>query len=215
MGNHHILLPVEVAVDADRDGEITFDGKDKTTAEKPYRFWINDDVDKGDTVDVWDWEEDDHNENSKDSDDGKLNFRRDLEDLTRLWIDFSGISSVFPASDPTVELKVRIEANTGTPMVNLYQPVETDGDREYLKDENTGYNQLQGIYGQELCKAASTAVVVPRRAWETLPSDKVIHLLFEGAREGDGKLVFEIWKDGKKICDLPSVELSLKKQGHV
>ena len=26
------LLPVEVAVDADRDGEITFDGKDKTTA---------------------------------------------------------------------------------------------------------------------------------------------------------------------------------------
>jgi len=205
------LLPVEVAVDADRDGEITFDQKDKTTAEKPFRFWINDDVDKGDTVDGSDWEEDDHNESAKDSDDGQLNFRRDLEDLTRLWIDFSGINGVFPASDSTVELKVRMETNAGTPAVNLYQPVESDGGREYLKDEDTGYNQLQGVYGQELCKVTSTAIVVPRRAWETLPSDKVVHLLFEGAREGDGKLVFEIWKDGEKMCDLPSVHLSLKK----
>ena len=205
------LLPVDLAVDADRDGEITFDGKDKTTPEKPFRFWINDDVDKGNTVDANDYEEDDLNESAKDSDDGKLNFRRDLEDLTRLWIDFSGIASVFPASDPTVVLKVRVEAVNGNPAINLYQPVETDGGREYLKNEDTGYNQLQGIYGQELCKATSTAAVVPRRAWETLPSDKVIHLLFEGAQEGDGKLIFEIWKDGTKLCDLPPVDLSLKK----
>jgi len=41
-----LLLPVEVAVDANRDGEITFDGQDKTTAENPYRFWINDDQDE-------------------------------------------------------------------------------------------------------------------------------------------------------------------------
>ncbi len=198
-------------MDADRDGEITFDGKDKTTAEKPYRFWINDDVDKGNTVDGNDYEEDDLNESAKDSEDGKLNFRRDLEDLTRLWIDFSGINSVFPASDPSVALKVRIEADAGSPVINLYQPVETDGGREYLKDENTGYNQLQGIYGQQLCQVTSAAIVVPRRAWETLPTDKVVHLLFEGATEGNGKLIFEIWKDGEKKCDLPSVHLNLKK----
>jgi hypothetical protein len=206
-----LLVPVEVAVDADRDGEITFDGKDKTTAEKPFRFWINDDVDKGNTVDGNDYEEDDLNESAKDSEDGKLNFRRDLEDLTRLWIDFSGINSVFPASDPSVALKVRIEADAGSPVINLYQPVETDGGREYLKDENTGYNQLQGIYGQQLCQITSAAIVVPRRAWETLPTDKVVHLLFEGATEGNGKLIFEIWKDGEKKCDLPSVHLNLKK----
>ncbi|RYZ44279.1 MAG: hypothetical protein EOP49_27485, partial [Sphingobacteriales bacterium] len=37
------LVPVEVAVDSNRDGEIVFDGKDQTSADKPYRFWINND----------------------------------------------------------------------------------------------------------------------------------------------------------------------------
>ena len=205
------FLPVEVTVDADRDGEITFNQKDKTTPEKPFKFWINDDVDRGNTVDSNDYEEDDLDENAKDSDDGKLNFRRDLEDLTRIWIDYLDTTSVFPPSDETVELKVRIDASSGTPVVNLYQPVETDGEREYLKDEAVGFNQLQGIYGQQLCQVTSSPIVVPRRAWETLPSDKVIHLLFEGAKEGEGKLIFEIWKDGVKMCDLPSVYLNLKK----
>jgi hypothetical protein len=214
------LLPVEVAVDADRDGEITFDGKDKTTAEKPFRFWINDDRDIGHTVDSiahppGDWEEDDVNSDEQanpDCDVPGLKFRRDLEDLTRVWIDFAGISGVFPASDTTVALKVRIDADSGTPKVNLFQPVESDGGREFLKDEATGYNQLQGIYGQELCKVTgSGSVEVPRRAWESLPSDKVVHLLFEGAKEGDGKLIFELWKDGAKVCDLPPVILRLRK----
>ncbi len=40
-----LLIPVEVAVDADRNGEITFDQSDKTSAGKPFRFWINNDQD--------------------------------------------------------------------------------------------------------------------------------------------------------------------------
>ncbi len=46
-------------MDANRDGEITFDGKDKTTNAKPFRFWVNDDRDIGHTVDGDDWEQDD------------------------------------------------------------------------------------------------------------------------------------------------------------
>ena len=210
-------------MDADRNGEITFDGKDKTTAEKPFRFWINDDRDIEHTVDSapppfghsGDREEDDVNANEQanpDSDVPGLKFRRDLEDLTRIWIDFAGISSVFPSSDSTVALKVRIDADSETPKVNLFQPVETAGGIEFLKDEGTGSSQLQGIYGQELCKVTgSSSVEVPRRAWETLPSDQVVHLLFEGAKEGDGKLIFELWKDGAKVCALPPVILRLRK----
>jgi Alpha/beta hydrolase of unknown function (DUF900) len=95
--------------------------------------------------------------------------------------------------------------------VNLYQPVEMDGRRQYLKDEATGGNQLQGSYGQELCQVSIWSVVVPRRAWQNLPSDKAVHLLFEGAKEGKGKLIFEIWKDGYKVYDLTTVHLVLKK----
>jgi hypothetical protein len=206
------LLPVEVRVDADRDGEITFDQKDKTTAAKPYRFWVNDDRDIENDVDDGDSEEDDVDSFANDCDQPGLEYSRDLEDLTRLWIDFSGISQVFPASDPTVALKVRIQSESGDPRFTFFQPVESDGGKQYLKDEATGSSQLQGSYGQELCRVAGTSSVeIPRRAWETLPSDKVVHLLFEGAKAGDAELIFEIWKDGEKVCDLPTVHIVLKK----
>lgn len=211
------LLPVEVAVDADRDGKITFDEKDKTTAEKPYRFWLNDDRDIEGQVDGDDWEEDDIWANTsangdKDSERANLEVARDLEDITRLWINFSGVSQIFQLSDQSVKIKVRIDSgSTDRAKIILYQPVEIDGGRQYLKDEATGYNQLQGDYGKELCRVGSSSVDVPRRAWENLPSNKVMHLLFEGLNRGEGKIVFELWKDGGKICDLPSVDLLLKK----
>ena len=212
-----LLVPAEVSVDSNRDGLVTFDGSDVSTAEEPYKFWINDDLDRGNTVDTDDWEEDDVITDPTgvfdrvDCDDEQLRFSRDLEDLTRVWIDFSAINHVFPFTDPTVELKVRIQADEGEPVINLYQPVETDGGREYLKNEATGHNQLQGFHGLELCQVTSAPSVVPRRAWETLPADEVVHLLFEGAEEGDGRLIFELWRNGEKVCDLPEVYLRLRK----
>jgi len=37
-----------LAVDNNRDGNITFDTADATSANKPYRFWINDSQESGD-----------------------------------------------------------------------------------------------------------------------------------------------------------------------
>src|SRR2546423_8100189 len=47
-----LLIPVEVMVDGNRDGEMSFDdpsvhGADQTSEEKLYRFWLNDDQDAG------------------------------------------------------------------------------------------------------------------------------------------------------------------------
>jgi hypothetical protein len=40
-------LPVpRLAVDANRDGTITFDAADGTSVSSPYRFWLNDDIDR-------------------------------------------------------------------------------------------------------------------------------------------------------------------------
>jgi Alpha/beta hydrolase of unknown function (DUF900)/Bacterial TSP3 repeat len=207
-----------VAVDMDRNGKIEY-GKDHTTSLKPYNFWLNDDRDIGHSIDQIvhapnaDWEEDDVNADeqaSVDSDMPGLNFMRDLEDLTRIWIDFSVLSKIYPTSDPTVSLKVRMESYVGTPKVNLFQPVESDGGREYLKDFAIGYQQIHGIYAMELCKVTGpTSVEIPRRAWEKLPSDKTIHLLFEGSNLGNGRLIFELWKNDQKVLDLPPVHLAL------
>lgn len=217
------ILPCDVAVDANRDGTITFDTLDETTFEKLFCFWINNDRDKGDTVDEDDWEEDDvfvtHDEpslpgeniNLIDTDNPGLEYSRDLEDFTRVWINFSGTSELFPASDSTVELKVRINSTSiDRTEIVLYQPVETDGGRQYLKNKDTGWNQMQGDYGQELCRVGSNANLVPRRAWENLPADKVVHILFEGLSKGDGEIVFELWKNGSKVFEMPSVHLCLR-----
>jgi hypothetical protein len=37
-----LLVPMAMAVDNNRDGQITFDAADQTSADKPYRFWVND-----------------------------------------------------------------------------------------------------------------------------------------------------------------------------
>jgi hypothetical protein len=45
-----LLIPMAMAVDNNRDGEITFDDDDQTTADMPYRFWINDSHESSDEV---------------------------------------------------------------------------------------------------------------------------------------------------------------------
>ena len=189
------LLPMDVAVavDANRDGQISFDSHDETTADKPYRFWINDDRDIGHSVDFTltgdaDWEQDDVESLGSDSLYSGLEYSRDLEDLTRVWINFSGVTKALDLSDISYYLTVRLKATSGKPRINFFQPVEPDGGRQYLKNQDVGYSQLQGQYGQQLCNVYSTQdVLVPRRAWENLPEDKVVHLLFEGAEMGEAE----------------------------
>jgi hypothetical protein len=45
-----LLMPMAMAVDNNRDGDITFDTADQTSASQPYRFWINDSEESGDIV---------------------------------------------------------------------------------------------------------------------------------------------------------------------
>ncbi len=209
------LLPVEVAVDADRNGQVEF-GKDTTTADKPYEFWVNHDRDIGHTVDGDDWEEDDvqGNETAETWDifEPGLKWRRDLEDLTRVWIDLSGFGSALNTHDANIKLYARMEPSDGDPQVTLYQAVETDGGRKYLTDSDTGYSQTQIYFGEELCTAVNTpqGSEVPRRAWEDLSADKAIHLLFEGRFAGKGKLIFEFRKGGQVFATMPPVFLHLK-----
>ncbi|MCX6875378.1 MAG: alpha/beta hydrolase [Verrucomicrobia bacterium] len=210
------LVKPGVAVDADRDGKITFDGQDATTAEKPLVFWVNDDRDMGHTVDFSDWEEDDvlgsTTEYPSDNMEPGVKCSRDLEDLTRVWIDLSGFGAAFNPYDATIKLYVRMEPTVNSPEVTLFQPVEIDGGRKYLNDEDVGFNQLQRHYGEELCTAVNIpqGVEVPRRAWQDLPSDRVVHLLFEGKRCGKGRLVFEFLRGSQVMFTLPPVCLDLK-----
>lgn len=199
------LIP-QVGVDNNRDGEITFDGKDLTTEANPYVFWINNDSDKGHTVDFNDWEEDDL-ENGNDATEPGLHSRRDLEDLSRIWIDLSPLQKVYGKDLIGVGLSVTM---TGDQEINLFLPVEEDGGKQYLQDENVGWNQYQGIYKDEHVSSVRKTAWLAVDFRNSLTEEGHFHLLFEGQKAGQGKLWFKVSKFGDTIAYSRPINLDLK-----
>jgi alpha-tubulin suppressor-like RCC1 family protein len=216
-----LLVPVELMVDGNRDGEMSFDdpvihGNDETTEEKPYRFWLNDDQDNvaigtvptsygdGETVPV-------SNPNYND-----LNIRtaRDLEDWTRLWISFKGVIELIKAQDVTVELQ--FVASDGHPAIKVCQAFEADGGMRYITDANTANAQVSGksdvVYGPISTVAALNLKDNAHSDWidGLTDSNPTLHLLFEGAGEGRGKLQLKIKKNGQAIAQFPDLYLDIK-----
>lgn len=224
------LIRVGVAVDADRDGEITFDAKDKTTAEKPYQFWCNSDCDGGHSVDKTifgsaDWEEDDllfaldsvPSEDNPDKIDcwkDRISCMRDLEDFSRMSLDLHAVSKVFDFSNSALKMKFRLVSDpkpVNQPYVTFFQPVEKDGGTKYLKDPNTGYNQIQGDYAL-WHRTGEDVNELPGRFWRTLQPDGICHLLFEcGEFPGAISVVFYLELEGRTLCELPPVFLDIKR----
>jgi hypothetical protein len=92
------LPALELLVDANRDGKMSFTDDaareaDKTTSQKPYVFWVNNDHDEGRTVDKSDWEEDDY-PGTSDCLYNEMRWKRDLEDFARLWVGFEGMTAL-------------------------------------------------------------------------------------------------------------------------
>lgn len=89
------LLTGDLRVDANRDGQISSDGSDATSAAQPFRFWINDDDDSGDT------EGNDvplsaGGSISRNCDDFRVNGNRDLIDWFPVFLDIKTLLDSFP-----------------------------------------------------------------------------------------------------------------------
>ena len=148
--NHAVLLATpQLAVDANRDGTITFDDADQTSAAKPYRFWLNDDQDESQPSDTF--TEDDpeiyeYQPKHHDSDDRIINSPRDCEDLTRLWLDTGNLANYLTngATDLYLGLKWR---NTGgtKPSVRLFRSVDATGGLGHIKNAKTAALQASGF----------------------------------------------------------------------
>ena len=207
------LLPVAVAVDADRDGEITFDQKDKTTAEKPFRFWINDDDDtfgggtdsKG-TLDIVPAETPDCNNNY-------IDFIRDLEDLSRISFKLpDSLWSQVKAGEIKVGLKWS-DVSEGNPEVNIFrQANQSGGQVKYFADENEALDQARDYSDASqkviTVKGAGTAYF-PQSYIDRLPATSApTYVLFEGADKGKGKLNLVVKVNGLElVCGGPWIKL--------
>lgn len=171
-----LLVPVELAVDANRDGSIvpandptnpeSLDPNgnampvDTTSPSAPYRFWVNNDQDsyvgsegviqEGEIVPV----------QTPDYTDSTIQCKRDLEDWTRLWIDLKGISSIIKGmvqNGYKVGLQFEAFPNDSTdplPQIKICESVETTGSIGYLTDD--------GIAGQQITAPYNTPIQDPQ-----------------------------------------------------
>jgi hypothetical protein len=213
-----LLIPAELTVDGNRDGEMSLTNtavrdKDNTTRETPFSFWVNDDQD---AVSATNFSSEVVPPQYRDNQDNKIQSVRDCEDLTRLWLNLRGLSSLFTNGTLKVLLKFK-NVESGDPAIRVFRSIENGG-RQYLTDDAWARTQLtppfdQGLGGTNGSTVASStsSIYIDRQFFEGLDGNgPVIHLLFEGVQEGKGELYFELIKDGQKIADGPGVWLDLK-----
>jgi hypothetical protein len=212
-----LLIDPDIAIDANRDGEIHFDGEgvsstfsDSTTENLPYGFWLNNDIDRQKVYeDEGDMQDDGDPKETRygpvDSELDRIPCPRDLEDFSRLWIHASGIkgSNIF--------LGLKWKSNTSPvgdgPAIKLYEAAESDGGFKYLTDTATQATQQSGFSAITNMAPAQSQSLTPTMVkpvdgadWDfVLPqnytngsalttSNPVVHLLFEGCRRGKGQL---------------------------
>jgi len=212
-----ILLPVDIAVDANRDGVIKFVGNatadaeyDKTEEAKPFRFWVNDDDDRDN--------KDHPGSNVKDCDNNHIESLRDLEDFTRLHLHIGGLQDAIASGELSVGLKWR-NTSGASPSIKVYQAAETNGGDEYLKSVIAGGNQSTGATATALGTVNNGGsfkfptsfwaenMLLGRHRLSGEHPDR--HLIFEGAAEGKGELVLTFWKGTKKLGEGSGVWIQL------
>jgi hypothetical protein len=212
-----LLVPVELMVDGNRDGEMSFDDptiidKDRTSEDKPYGFWVNDDQDARSGTNS---SEEITPPQLLDKQDENIQSVRDCEDLARLGLNIRGLSDAFKAGTIKFVLKFRNVAS-GNPAIRVFRAV--DGGRNYLTSEAWGTLQATRPFDQALPGANGPSIASPtagtyidRQFWAGIDeSNPVINLLFEGVEEGEGELYAEIISDGRKVGATAGIWLDIK-----
>ena len=223
-GEVFLLVPDELMVDANNDGKMSFTNaavhnKDKTKKHAPYQFWVNDDRDEGDTdvpVDgLLDWTKD------------VIDQERDLEDFSRLWISFKGLTDLVKSPGGSTTTRMAAERRQ--------HDMETGGRQSGHKalsrqprrtvDANTlrnklgrdagfaPYNATYGLVRRDFPLVLPLGPDVLANLTEEQPN---LYFLFEGVARGKGRLVLKLLKNGQTLAEYPpSLHGNKGRKGHV
>ena len=229
------LAPVEMMVDNNRDGQMSFtdptihDG-DQQTSDMPYRFWIND------NDDPWQSFPETGGKTSKDSDSPRVTCIADLEDYARIWISLKGLGGLLKDASGRLSLGFKFTPPAGgwnpadpRPSIKLVQAVEDDGGTKYLDidsssapsaagDTTTANKQLAGKSGAAITDVTNVNATVgtgvfqiPAAFWSAFDDTQPLYLLFEGVTEGRGNLTLVFLdQHGNPICDAGGISIVLK-----
>jgi hypothetical protein len=217
---HAWEINFQLAVDANRDGNITFDAQDLTTPSWPYRFWVNDDYDGfGGEVGVQD---DLDPSTGKDATNAVISCTRDLEDYTRLWMKVLNLTNEL--QNGTLLLALQWEDASNNPAIRIFPAVETNGGTLYLTDIATAQAQTNAPFGTNIVGTnilnhtwqftvtTNAPFFFTTNFWSNFETNPVTYLLFDGVSSGSGKLVLALYKsDGtNELAEGQPLYLDLK-----
>jgi hypothetical protein len=144
-----LLIEAAIAVDANRDQKIYFSGEeatdnkgDATTAQSPYRFWLNNDRDVGVGNEGEDLEA---VMGQLDNEDDKIANKRDLEDFTRIILKTRGLAEQLRTG--ALQLGLRWSSQEMNPAVRIFRATTEDslaakGGFGYLFDDEWADMQI-------------------------------------------------------------------------
>ena len=189
-----------IAVDANRDGSISFDAQDQTTEQKPFRFWINNDQDNVeydepilvDKPDYYDRE--------------TIATKRDLEDFCRLQVQVGISNQQLRDGDLQIGLMFQ-NSSEGSPGIHIWNNQSPAGNLDYLEDDAAASSQIALAAFEKF--SPDQVTLIPKSYWASR-GDSTAHLIFEGTTTGTGKLVVTIHDPyGKRLCDGSGIWMKL------
>ncbi len=180
-------------MDYNRDGEIHFHGDpndpkagtDDIPPGKYYEFWVNNDRDgaEDDLIGLELFPS------------GIPANLRDLEDYARLWIHLTPQYHIGHGQEMKMQYRMYREPlnpSEESPALVAYRAVESNGGLGYLKDEQTGRNQLQ--YGP-FWKINWNADI-PANLFLSFDERNNAHMIFCAVAKGRSNVVFEVVRSG-------------------
>ena len=190
------LSPIDLAVDANRDGTIT--RGEHASKEKPFRFWINNDSDLLETE-----KEDEGTIQYFQS--GKINNTRDLEDFNMLLLTIpKELWNMHIHGKASIGMKWKNVSGT-CPGVKVFRNADVIHEsKDYLWNLSKAEAQMQTqeVLGEfcmatiETTSSVRLSNLVLTHSTENAESDVTVRLLFEASAQGQGQLCLVIMNNG-------------------
>jgi hypothetical protein len=177
-----------IAADVDRDGIVnTTNRVDRTEAQTPFTFWINDDSDFGSDDEAEDRDPSAFVLNKSNT---SIDGLRDLEDFSRLHFRVEGLPGGW-LTNANMRTRIYLTNLSGTASLRLFRATEANGGGAYLTNESTATLQLAlGAYG---VVTNGTPLTLIGSEWKSSGSNRFfLPTIFEGVSTGRCVVVFAI-----------------------
>jgi hypothetical protein len=209
-------LDLQLAVDANRDGQITFDDADATTPNKPFRFWINDSKESGDDESAGGADDQIPSQSSEILSGGYVmpnanyahNYVRGRSDLVNFFPVMLSLSNVLQWLPPTNGFEYHLVQNDSA-VKFVYTSLTLSNAFDYLTNlDSTGY----GTNADEAVTNADTIQVTNIPPGTVLDTNWLAQvqinggtgvILVEGCAATKQPLWLEIWRNGKLLSGVP------------